>query len=102
MKLHQLIATQEKRVKNLKNSFRMAKGKAKHIESIKLNYARNTLSELKLLDIPCVSNRLTKKDLETIKEHRDLMNDVVTGDYKPDKFTNQPINKLINRLENGC
>lgn len=51
--------------------------------------------ELNKLSIQIVSNRLTKQDLETIKEHRDLMNDVVTGDYKPDSFTNQPINNLI-------
>ena len=55
MKLEALITTQERRVKNLKNSFRMAQGISKQVESAKLNAATRTLSELKLLDISCVS-----------------------------------------------
>ena len=55
-----------------------------------------------ILRLFIVSNRLTKEDLETIKEHRDLMNDVISGNYKPDSFTSQPINNLIDRIENGC
>ena len=51
--------------------------------------------------IHIVSYRFTKDDIETLKEHRDLMNDVITGDYKPDSFTNQPLNILIDRIENG-
>ena len=55
MKLEALITTQERRVKNLKNSFRMAQGISKQIESAKLNAAKRTLRELKLLDISIVS-----------------------------------------------
>ena len=55
----------------------------------------------RVLTLFSVSHRFTKEDLETIKEHRDLMEDVITGDYKPDSFTNQPINNLISRIENG-
>lgn len=55
MKLEALITTQERRLKNLKNSFRMAQGVTKQIQSAKLNAAKRTLSELKLLDISCVS-----------------------------------------------
>ena len=51
MKLEELIITQERRVKNLKNSFRMAQGITKQIESAKLNAAHRTLSELELLNI---------------------------------------------------
>ena len=55
MKLEELIITQERRVKNLNNSFRMAKGVTKQIASVKLGAARTTLKELKLLDIDNVS-----------------------------------------------
>jgi len=55
------------------------------------------------LHIGGVSNRfINDSDLDTIKELRDLMEDVINGNYKPDSFTNQPIKNLIERLENGC
>jgi hypothetical protein len=57
----------------------------------------------KALHICSVINRfINDSDLDTIKELRDLMEDVINGGYKPDSFTNQPINNLIERLENGC
>ena len=50
-----------------------------------------------------VSNRfLTDDDLETLKEIRDLVDDTISGEYIPDSFTNQHLNALINRIENGC
>jgi hypothetical protein len=42
---------------------------------------------------------INDSDLDIIKELRDLMEDVINGDYKPDSFTNQPINNLIERYE---
>ena len=42
---------------------------------------------------------ISTKDLEIIKEHRDLMDDIIAGEYTPDSFTNQLINELIKKLE---
>jgi hypothetical protein len=59
-------------------------------------------AQVKLLCLLGVTHRyITDRDLETIEEHRDLMEDVINGDYNPDSFTNQPIDKLIYRIKNG-
>jgi len=50
MQLNELITTQERRVKNLSNSFNMSVGIPKIIAAAKLMAARKTLSELKLLN----------------------------------------------------
>ena len=42
--------------------------------------------------------KLNSHDIEIIEEHRDLMDDIINGDYTPDSLTNQPINGLIGRL----
>lgn len=43
---------------------------------------------------------MSDADIKVLEEHRDIMEDVRTGDYKPDSFTNQPIQILIDRLLN--
>jgi len=63
-------------------------------------YNNNAIAN-ELLNLFSVSHRFTSGDIETLKEHRDFMNDVIAGDYKPDSFTNQPLDSLINRIENG-
>ncbi len=48
-----------------------------------------------------LTNRIMSDgDIQVLQEHLDLMEDVRTGDYKPDAFTNQPLQILINRLLN--
>lgn len=42
---------------------------------------------------------MKRSELNIIIELRDLMNDVMLGDYTPDSFTNQPINLLIEKLQ---
>jgi hypothetical protein len=72
---------------------------------LKMQNGENCIGETanELLNLYSVSNRfINDSDLDTIKELRDLMEDVIRGDYKPDSFTNQPISNLIERLENGC
>ena len=36
---------------------------------------------------------------DAAKELRDLMDDVRNGDYKPDSFTNQPIDKALAKIK---
>lgn len=66
MELKELIITQERRVKNISNSFRMTRGITKQIDSAKLSAARRTLSELKLLNIDNVMPCLTDEDKESV------------------------------------
>ena len=48
-----------------------------------------------------LTNRIMSDgDIQVLQEHLDLMEDVRTGDYKPDSFTNQSLQILIDRLLN--
>ena len=40
-----------------------------------------------------------KELVEAAKELSDLMRDIMTGDYKPDSLTLQPIEQAINKVE---
>ena len=42
---------------------------------------------------------LSDEDLDTVKELRDLMEDVCSGEYTPDSLTVQPINSFIAKQE---
>lgn len=62
-------------------------------KSLKLPLDKNTKGDF-------IHRIMSDSDIEILKEHRDLMEDVRTGNYKPDSFTNQPIQILIDRLLN--